>query len=386
MQFSSLFFFHVTKFQFLLSLSNAFYNTISHQFDHEWISSNGNNVFKNEMNLQAKQTGIVGELAHVHSFEKGKLSSGYRISNTSISNDLSNLLGNSHYDVNYLTQYLYTEYSGKKYKLTYRLGIGVTNIQNKTAETIQNDWAPTPKLVLGYDLGKNQSLRFSSQYTSQSPFAAALSSNVVQVVPNIVQKGNPNLQSQHLFRNNLIYSYDNKYFDLNANVFYNLVDKYFAQFFLLDTDTGGYALTYENGDFIEKGLQISGSIKPFGSDIFVLKVWIQPVSMRLKSQDGKEFKNNFVRNNFSLSSQYKSFGINYQFNFPVFQLNGAFLNRDENQHHLFINYKLKNWTFISGIYWLGTPSVYKTVSLPGSLVTYSRHNQIFNNKNMVGLV
>ena len=48
-----------------------------------------------------------------YSFEKGKLSSGYRISNTAISNDLVNLLGTSHYDVNYLEQYLYTEYSGK---------------------------------------------------------------------------------------------------------------------------------------------------------------------------------------------------------------------------------------------------------------------------------
>ena len=69
------------------------------------------------MKLKAKQTGIVGEIAHTHQFEKGKLSSGYRISNTAISNDLVNLLGTSHYDVNYLEQYLYTEYSGKWDKL-----------------------------------------------------------------------------------------------------------------------------------------------------------------------------------------------------------------------------------------------------------------------------
>ncbi|AZI20688.1 hypothetical protein [Chryseobacterium taklimakanense] len=84
-----------------------------------------------------------------------------------------NLLGSSHYDVNYLEQYLYSEYSGKWNKLGYRVGIGVTNIHNKSAETTQDDWAPTPKLVLSYDLAKNQSLRLTTDYTSQSPWADA---------------------------------------------------------------------------------------------------------------------------------------------------------------------------------------------------------------------
>lgn len=56
------------------------------------------------MNLKAKQTGLVGEIVHIHNFEKGKLSSGYRITTLNISNNLVNLLGNSDYSVNYLTQ------------------------------------------------------------------------------------------------------------------------------------------------------------------------------------------------------------------------------------------------------------------------------------------
>lgn len=97
-----------------LNLIGSFFNTKSYQFDHEWKASDGTDIFNNDMNLKAKQTGIVGEVAHVHNFEKGKLSSGYRISNTSIDNDLVNLLGMTNYSVNYLEQYLYTEYSGKK--------------------------------------------------------------------------------------------------------------------------------------------------------------------------------------------------------------------------------------------------------------------------------
>ena len=157
-----------------LNLVGSHYDTNSTQFDREWILNSNQDVFNNDMILKAKQNGIVAEVAHSHSFEKGKLNSGYRISNNSISNDLQNLAGNSNYTVNYLQQYLYTEYSGKKDKFTYRLGLGLTNIHNKSAETTFDEWAFTPKIVLGYQLKNNQSIRFSSSYIPQSPSSDAL--------------------------------------------------------------------------------------------------------------------------------------------------------------------------------------------------------------------
>ncbi|PJJ67731.1 outer membrane beta-barrel protein [Chryseobacterium geocarposphaerae] len=366
-----------------LNVIGSYFNTKSYQFDHEWKVGNYTDIFNNDMNLKAKQTGIVGEIAHVHNFEKGKLSSGYRVSNTSIDNDLVNLLGAAKYSVNYLEQYLYTEYSGKKDKLSYRLGIGLTQIHNKSAQITQDDWAPTPKVVLSYELPKNQFLRFVTQYTSQSPFASALSSNVVQVVPNIVQKGNPYLKTQHVFKNSLIYSFSSKYFDLNTTFFYNIADKYFAQFYQLDPETEGYALTYENAEsYSEKGVQISGSIKPFGNSLLVLKTYIAPTATKLTSVNGTEYTRNFVRNNFALISQYKNFSAYYQFNIPVFSLNGSFLTKDENQSHFLIAYQHRSWTFTTGMYWVGTPSKYYTKSLPGDWVAYTNKTNIYNNKNM----
>lgn len=365
-----------------VNLIGSYYDTKSYQFDREWNIYTNTDVFNNDMNLKAKQTGIVGEIAHTHNFEKGKLSSGYRISNTFINNDLVNLIGSSEYSVNYLTQYLYTEYSGKKDKLSYRFGIGVTNVHNKSAETIQDDWAPTPKMVLSYELAKNQSLRLTSSYTSNSPWALALSSNVVQIVPNIVQRGNPLLKSQHLFRNNLIYSYGGKKIDFNLNAFYNIVDKYFAQIFEVDSETSGYALTYQNADFNEKGIQFSGSYKPFGTQILVIKTFIQPVSMMLKVNDGRSFKSEFVRSSFGLSSQFKNVGVYYNFNLPIYQINGAFLSIDENQNHLFASYNYKNLRFSTGFYWIGMPSHYHNKTLAGSIVSNERISNIYNNKNM----
>ncbi|MDR2205005.1 MAG: outer membrane beta-barrel family protein [Flavobacteriaceae bacterium] len=365
------------------NIIGSFYNTKNGQFDHEWNLADDADVFRNSMDLRAKQNGIVGEIAHSHNFEKGKWSSGYRISNTNISNDLSNLQGKSNYTVNYLTQYLYTEYSGKADKFSYRLGIGLTNIHNKSAETSTDDWSPTPKLVLGYALKDNQNLRFTSGYTSNSPWSEALSSNVIQVVPNIVERGNPFLKTQHIFRNNLIYSFNSKYFDLNATAFYNYVDKYFAQFYVLDNDFGGYALTYENGKYYtETGVQISGSAKPFENNLLVLKTWLAPVSMKLTANSGQKIRRDFIRNNFTISSEYKNFSIQYEFNIPVYAMNGTFLGTDENAGHIFAGYKIKNWKLTSGIYWLGMPSEYNKKTLPESLVNFTSQSIIHNNKNM----
>lgn len=365
-----------------INLIGSHYTTNSSRFDHEWRIADNVDIFNNDMNLKAKQTGIVGEIAYTHQFEKGKLSSGYRISNTAISNDLVNLLGASHYNVNYLTQYLYSEYSGKWNKLSYRLGIGVTNIHNKSAETTQDDWAPTPKLVLSYDLKKNQSFRFTSSYTSNSPWASALSSNISQIVPNIVQRGNPYLKSQHLFRNNLIYSYGGQKLDVNVNAFYNRVDRYFAEIFVTDTETNGYALTYQNADFNEGGIQVSGSYKPFGNNILKIQSFVQPVNMRLKVNDGRVFNNSFVRSSFAFISEIKSFTIFYRFNLPIYQISGAFLSLDENNNDLFVQYKKGDFSVYTGFYWLGTPSHYHNKTLEGSIVRNERISNIYNNKNM----
>ena len=349
----------------------------------EWEIISGNLVYNNDMNLKAKQSGIVGEIAHVHTFEKGKLSSGYRISNTAISNELLNLEGFSQYEVNYLEQYFYTEYSGKLKKLNYRLGAGLTNIHNKSAETVDDNWTFNPKVILSYAVKNNQTLRFTSSYRPQSPWSAALSSNVVQIAPNIVQRGNPYLKPKQTFHTNLQYSYNNKYFDFNSILFYNYMKGDINQYYAADPLTGGYALMYENSKYTRQfGVQFSGSVKPFGSSILVIKANLVPTSVKLVTNTNQEIRNNYINNYFVISSEYKSLSVQYQFNFPVYTLNGAFLNTNENANHFFASYKLKEWTLTGGMYWIGMPSDYKTKSLPESLVNYSRRNQIWNNKSM----
>ncbi|MCS4303261.1 outer membrane beta-barrel protein [Chryseobacterium sp. BIGb0232] len=359
------------------------YTTNSSETAKEWVTGTGLSVYDNDMILKAKQTSFVGELAHTHDFKAGKLSSGYRISNSSISNDLNNLSGYTQYKVTYLEQYLYSEFAGKIEKFSYRIGVGLTNIHNKSAENTFDEWSFTPKVVLAYQLKNNQSIRFTSSYKPISPLSNALSSNVVQLAPNIVQKGNPFLTSQQKWTNSLTYSLNNKYFDFNVNVSYSYTDRVINQYYILDNTFGGYALTYENGKYAQQvGAFISGSFKPFGNNLLVVKANLAPTFEMVKTGTGAVIKNDYLANYFVLSSEYKNFSAQYQFNIPTYSLSGAFLNTNENQNNVFISYKHKNFTFSTGMYWIGMPSEYKTKSLSESLVDYKVHTQIMNNKSM----
>ena len=370
------------KDEFSINIVGSSFKTNTAELAKEWVISSGASVFDNDMNLETMQTGIVGELAHTHTFEAGKLASGYRVSNTNISNDLQNLAGFSAYSVNYLEQYFYSEFSGKIRKFSYRIGAGLTNIHNKSAENTFDQWSFTPKLILGYQLNDNQSLRLTSSYRPVSPWSAALSSNIVQMAPNIVQKGNPFLKSQQVFANNFIYSFNNKYFDFNTNVFYRYTNRTINQYYVSD-ESFGYALTYENAKNSQQlGVQLSGSYKPFGNSLLVAKLNLTPATETIRTSSGALIKNNYLANNLVLSSEYKSFSLQYQLNIPVYTLNGAFLTTNENQNHIFASYKKKEWTLTAGMYWIGVPSEYKTKSLPESLVDYSRVNRIMNNRSM----
>ena len=109
---------------------------------------------------------------------------------------------------------------------------------------------------------------------------------------------------------------------------------------------------------------------------------VAPATESLIMNNGAKIKNNYIGNHFNISTEYKSFSAQYQFNIPYYNIDGAFLSTNENASHFFAQYKLNDFAFIAGIYWIGMPSEYKTKSLPESLVNYSSHTQIFNNKNM----
>ena len=371
------------KDEIALNAVGSFFRTQNSKLAKEWVTNTGASVFENDMNLSNRQFNSVVELAHIHKFKIGKLNSGYRFSNENISNNLTNLAGHSEYEVNYFKQYFYTEFSVKIKKLMYRLGAGITNINNKSQYERTNEWSFTPNLILGYQLSKNQSLQLISSYKPNTPSGEQLSSNIVQLVPNIVKQGNPYLKPEYLWKNQLKYSFNNKYFDFNIIAFYNNTKSAITEYYSFDLPANRYVLSYENADnYTKGGAQFVGVIKPFGNNYLRITTLLAPIWEKIKIKD-IEIKNSYLSNRLTLVSQYKNFTLQYQFNIPVFSLDGAFLYTNENQNHLFLQYRKNGWTFTSGMYWMGVPSEYKSKSYSKSLVEFTNHTKIQNNKNML---
>ena len=372
------------KSEISLNIVGSAFTSKSFQTDKEWVSDSRESIFDNDMSLRAKQKNIVGEIAYTHQYKAGKLSSGYRISNNNVLNELHNLAGFTEYEVNYLRQYMYAEFAGKKNKWMYRAGLGLTNIHNRGAEASENSWTLTPKIILGYQIAKNQSLRLSSSYTPYSPGSHALNLNIVQIAPNIISRGNPHLKSQKYWNNSLFYTLNNKYFDMTANLYYNYINDAIYQFYVPDSQFGGYAIVYENTQNAQRyGIQLSGSVKPFENNLLVVKAVVTPASESIKRNNGTVITNEYISNNFIISSEYKSFNVQYEFNFPVSTFNGTYLTRNENSSHLSANYKYNNLTFSTALYWLGTPATYHSQSIPESLVYHSSDAKIHNTKSML---
>lgn len=371
------------KDELVFNFVGSLYHNKTYQNNREWVAATGADVFNNQMSLVSRQKSFVAELSHYHTFKNSKLNIGYRFNNNLISSELSNLLGYSSFSVNYMEQYFYSDFTAKKGQFSYRLGLGAKNIRNKSAETIFNEWTATPRIVLSYSLKKNQTLRLTSVYQPQSPSSSELSPNVVMIAPYIIKRGNPLLKSEKRWTNNLMYSYYSKYFDFNTTLGYTHTDRIINEYYTLDHRFAGYTLTHKNADFYQNyRWEFSGSIKPFGNKILVIKAYLRPTAEKIKLEDGRMIKNFYVRNYINITSLYKKFFASYQFNIPTYSIDGAFLSSEENKSHFSAGYQSGNWSIRAGIFWLGTPSEYNAKSQAQSLVNFTRNTQILNNQNM----
>lgn len=374
------------KDELILTITTSIFTTKNKDSIREWAASSLTEKYNYSTLLNANQYGFVSEFSHSHQFEQGKLTSGYRFSYNSIKNNLHNLTGFSHNIINYLEHNIYTEFSGKKNKLMYRFGVGLTTIDNTNTDVNTTSWTITPKLILGFEFSNHHTLRFSSSYRPLRPSNSALSSNVIQIVENITQAGNPYLIIQKSLTNNLIYSFNSKYMELSFNFFFTYTLNPYNQLYLEDIQDEipvGYKLTYENAiDSHQYGLQLLSNIKPFGTEILTFKINFTPTFQQFKTSDYRLLKHHYIENYIGVSSVYKNFSLDYQFNIPYYSLQGAQLYTQENTNDLFFTYQYNSWKFSTGIYWLGQPATYKQNTMDKQYVNYARIGKIWDNQNM----
>lgn len=368
----------------ILNAVGTYYTTNSNSLDKQSLVTDSTleDIYNYTTDLKTTQKGISGEVAYENRFENSQLNVGYRISVDHVGYNLSNLEGDFNYTTNFLNQYIYSEYFGQYKNWMYRVGVSLNNIKNSSPQNVQNSWVFTPKLILGYQISDSQSIRLSSSYAPRALSSDQISSNVIQLDPNIIKTGNPFLKVQRNFSNSLSYRWSSKYFDLNALVSFSHINDYVNSRYVLDGQK--IALTYVNDNYYQRSsFNLYGAVKPFGTQLLVLQLNVYPTFEKVRRAQGVEITNNYIGNNFTVSSSFSDFVLSYSFNSPVYSLSGEFLNTNENMSNFYARYKLNNWSFTTGVLFIGGPAEYKNKTVPSSLVYQKGVSKIYDNQNMV---
>jgi hypothetical protein len=354
---------------------------------YEYLQPSQEQTLKDEMKLENRKQSIIGEVAYTKKFGLTGWNLGYRLDASWLDSDINNLLGSFNYESRYTEQYLYTELSGMKNKLLYRISLGGKYLTNKSYSNEYNQFVFTPLAMLGYQINNHNTLRLLLQRDSKLPSVSDLSNNAQVITSDIISKGNPLLQNATGTGGGFIYTHNNRFLNLDAAIVYNYTDKAINQYFTHDEENNYIALTKENAIYAQQfGGYVAGQIKPFGTDIFSIRTSAQFVRQQLKSNLVGNIYNWYVPINIYAVFQTQKWMLSYEYRFTSNNLEGAYLVRDENQSNFMARYKYNNrLSFSAGLLWAFTPSHYYRETLPGSLAFNQRDTKIYDNKSMIVL-
>lgn len=352
---------------------------------YEYRQPSGTQTLGDEMTLDNRKQSLIGEVVYTRKLSFASWNSGYKIDISWLRSDIKNLFGKYDYNSNSSTQYLYSELSGSKNKLLYRLSLGAKYIINQSYSNKYNRLVFAPMAMVGYNINDGNTFRLMFRRNTRLPSVSELSNNARVVTPDIIYKGNPLLTNATVNTSSLSYTHKNPILTLNIELSYQYVDKAINKYFAKDPSSPYIALTNENAKYSQEfGGELSFSLKPFGSDILKLQSYTQLMYQNINSGIVGNLSNWYFPINLAVSSQIGKCMLAYQYRFTSMSINGAFLNRDENQSHVTVYYQLNdNLQFTANMLWTFMPSQYFRETLTSSLVYQLATTKIWDNRSMI---
>ncbi len=345
-------------------------------------------LFDDIRNLRNTKWSFIGEVAYTRKvLGSANWNTGYRVNASFLHSTDNNSFGDFDYRSRFITHYAYTEVSGTWKDLTYRVSLGL-NCTDNTADGVHvKNVNFTPRVIVGYNLPKNNSLRLQYVRTPSSPDINDLSSNISYSAYNIISTGNPSLQNSVRQQISLTYNYSNDYIDLSLMPYYLHTKRPFVRYYEEGTSPVDGSPVYwslkDNGTYIRSGgAQLTVDITPFGNDMLILEGYFWPHRTAVHS-DHWDYALTSLGNYLGLEFNWKWFTLDYQLNFPVFDLSGSYLTTDENANHLALQFKIKNWMVSASCLWIGKGAHYETESVPSLPVQYTAVTDFFDQENLV---
>ena len=363
------------------NLHSTYFHTKGETGRHEFSVLTQKEYFSDEMILNNRKSSIIGEAIYSKGLYTSKLNVGYKIEYAHLNSGISNLYGKSDYTSDYVQQYTYGELVGVRRKFVYRASVGLTYLYNQSYSNSYHQLLFTPKVIVGYNFNSFNSLRLGVNRSPVVPNINQLSNNAVVLTPDIISKGNPDLDSGSSTGLVLMGSHNSRYFNISAGFAYAYIHHPIEQYF--QKEHNKIYLTYRNGKFAHHiGGKMSFLYKPFGTEIFTINTFVAPTWQKVYTEEGVQ-KNLSVENFIVASFAYKGWNVNYQYSIPTYSVSGAFRMLSENANNLMVSYKHRQWRFTAGALFIGQDSHYRTESLGNAVVFYINDRKIHDNKTML---
>ena len=211
--------------------------------------------------VRGNKYSLIGEAIYEKDWENIGLTVGVRHNQQWVENTY---LGSADATVNMTTAetYAFTEVQQRVKQFSYAVGIGAMHTYIEQGGQKSSNWIARPQLTLSYDFGKGVFWKYKGYVSGYQPSLSAMSDVAQQIDKYQIRQGNPNLKPVMFVANEMQFSWQSKYVNLNiwANYSYDhkpIMEETYEQLI----DGQAYAIrTYANHRGFHR-LQVAPSVQ-----------------------------------------------------------------------------------------------------------------------------
>ena len=364
-----------------LNLVGTLFSTKRETKTQEQGVATGLTSYEDFMKLDNSKRSLILEATHTRETGRLRISSGYRGEVSFLHSQVDNHFGVLDYTSRTWQNYGYSEISGRKGRLLYRVSLGLTHTHSRSSYRTYSTLAFTPKVVLGYTLGGGSDLRLMYDDKPILPSLDQLSSNRRRATRDITSVGNPQLENAHMRQLTAMYTYAKGIFDIKLVGLYSHTHRPHIQ--AMKREGVGITFAPINGAWSDELVTAARVVvKPFGDNTLSLDTYLIPTYSRLRSSE-ISYDRSSLYGEFSLTAQHKGLQLYYKYALPTYTYDSGYASRMEPKHTASISYRLGNWKFSASMLFIGTPAYYHDYTLGERLVQRDNKTWIHANKNMI---
>lgn len=249
--------------------------------------------------------------------------------------------------MDYAESYLFADYNFRKSGFSLNAGVSGKYTYYKQGEKDYKRFNPQPRLLAQYRFKNNMSLRYRFNMEVTSPSLSDLNDVEQEMDQWQIKRGNPFLSNSKGYSQSLMYSYNNKYFDIELIGAYTYADNPIYETIVVENNR--IVNTIENQkDWQRLQVQSTFNIHPFGQ---YLSLQLQPRFSRYMMH-GNNYTHTY--NNWALYAtlvaSYGRWFLNAQMETRHNTLVGETITYGQNFHMIGAGYNADKWNVSAGLF------------------------------------